>query len=102
MKNPFKRTFTWSVGNNRGEHFQGSGNALIIPFHGVPVYVPAGRARELRKCKKLTKRSARLAEQLSDALLELHQLEEFNLQKTVAMSPEKVPPDEAAPDTHNG
>lgn len=101
MKTPFKKIeFEWRYKGK--EHYVGSGTGLVVPFHGIPVYVPAGSAHELRRCKKLMKRAANLSERLGDALLELGELEEFNERKFAAMVRKKGPLKETAPEHDDG
>lgn len=79
-------------------HYKGTVTGVVYPFYGIPVYVPAGSARELRRCKKLMKRAASLSERLSDALSELSDLKAFNERKFSCSENGKEPPIQAAPD----
>lgn len=99
MKRPFRKIeFGWIY---KDEHYEGSGTGIVYPFYGIPVYVPAGSARELRRCKKLMKRAAHLSERLNDALLELSELKEFNERKFASMAKKKEPPKQATHDPDN-
>jgi hypothetical protein len=99
MLNPFKKIkFKWFMTRRRdGNVFQGESSGMVFPLLRLPVYVPVGSARQLRKGKRLMKRATRLAEDLHDALLDLQTLKENNERYFTSQAKSEEPPEQTAP-----
>lgn len=73
----FKK-FSYIFHNENGKRWERCTSASIFPVYGVPVYVPIGGKRSLKRLETLVSRATRQAVKLKKSLLEIDRIIQQN------------------------